>query len=231
MKLVSVGEDRRSLPIFDLIRACVESGDLAAWEEFVARVHPLIAVTVLRTARRYGGVPTTVIEDLIQETYVKICANDCKVLHDFHAGAQEAIFGLVKSIACNVVHDHLRSMHAVKRGAGQPEATIEDAERVVHSGSSAGQMSPVERQVFIQQVEDRLCQIETQPTERRVFWLYYRHGMTTRAIAAIPGIGLTQKGVESAVHRLTVRVREWLADGPAANPGEAAKGKAFGMPF
>jgi RNA polymerase sigma-70 factor, ECF subfamily len=40
-----------------------------------------------------------------------------------------------------------------------------------------------------------------------IFWLYYRDGLTARAIAQLPGIRLSVKGVESTIHRLTRRVR------------------------
>jgi hypothetical protein len=36
--------------------------------------------------------------------------------------------------------------------------------------------------------------------------------MTARTIALIPGIGLTQKGVESVIQRLTNQVRCWLVE-------------------
>jgi hypothetical protein len=35
--------------------------------------------------------------------------------------------------------------------------------------------------------------------------------LTSRDIAALPGIELTRNGVESVIHRLTALVRDWLA--------------------
>ena len=47
--------------------------------------------------------------------------------------------------------------------------------------------------------------------DRRVFWLYYRVGLTANAIASLPAIGLSTKGVESTILRLTRLLRQELA--------------------
>jgi len=57
-----------------------------------------------------------------------------------------------------------------------------------------------------------------------VFWLYYRAGFTASAIASLPTVGLTTKGVESLIFRLTRIVRENLAGPLANNPDGAGKG-------
>jgi hypothetical protein len=43
---------------------------------------------------------------------------------------------------------------------------------------------------------------------RRIFWLYYRAGLSAAAISVLPGIGLSTKGVESLILRMTREVRE-----------------------
>src|SRR5580658_4903878 len=79
----------------ELIRACLKAGDTAAWEEFVRRFRPVIAGTVLRTARRFGANEPQLTDDLIQDTYLKICANRCRILREFEPENPDAIFGLL----------------------------------------------------------------------------------------------------------------------------------------
>jgi RNA polymerase sigma-70 factor (ECF subfamily) len=43
--------------------------------------------------------------------------------------------------------------------------------------------------------------------DRAIFWLYYRTGLTAKAIAALPGVKLSAKGVESTLLRLTRQIR------------------------
>ena len=49
----------------ELVLKCVESGDAAAWEEFIRRFHPPIARVALRVARRWGACTPQLIDDLV----------------------------------------------------------------------------------------------------------------------------------------------------------------------
>ena len=197
----------------ELIRACIDTSDTAAWEEFVRRFRPLIAGTVLRTARRFGVSAPDVIDDLIQETYLKVCANRCRILREFQSQAADAIFGLLKTVAFTVTQDHFKGGLAAKRGAGRPETSLDTYIESAIPG--AGSLPQVEREILLREIDDQLtgaAEPVTGDRDRQIFWLYYRHGMTGRAIALIPGIGLTQKGVESVIQRLTNQVRCWLVE-------------------
>lgn len=213
--------DYRTQPAQELLRACTERGDPRAWEEFVRRFHPVIASTVLRTARGYGVASYEFVDDLIQETYLRLCANRYRVLREFDPNHADAIFGLLRAVAFSVTQDHFRSGLAQKRGRGQV---------VQLDGEGRGRVAPesghVERKILLDQIDEILQEGSTEATEERdrsIFWLYYRQGMTTRSIAAIPALALTQKGVESAIHRLTRLVREHFA--PGDKGAEEAKGK------
>jgi RNA polymerase sigma-70 factor (ECF subfamily) len=209
----------------ELIRACVKAGDTAAWEEFVRRFRPVIAGTVMRTARRFGESAPELIDDLVQDTYLKICANRCRILREFQPEAADAIFGLLKTVAFSVTQDYFRGGLAVKRGAGRRETVFDSYAESAVAGRDG--LPQVEREILIRQIDEHLAaatEPATRERDRQIFWLYYRHGMTTRAIAGIPGIGLTQKGVESAIQRLTnhvrIRLAEWKLGG--------AEGKSSG---
>jgi len=204
----------------ELIRSCIEEGNEAAWEEFVRRFRGVIAGTVVRTARRFGASDPQLIDDLVQDTYLKICANRCRVLREFKPQAEESIFGLLKTVAFSVAHDHFRGGLAAKRGAGGREIPLD----LYAEGAFAGRegLPPMEREVLLGQIDHWLTSEEesgANERDRQIFWLYYRHGMTSRAIAAIPRVGLTQKGVESVIYRLTILVKRRMAEGnPPANP-------------
>jgi RNA polymerase sigma-70 factor (ECF subfamily) len=68
----------------------------------------------------------------------------------------------------------------------------------------------MERDLLIGQIDRILAKQLREPfakRDRSVFWLYYRQGLTSKAIASLPGIGLTSKGVEAMIHRLSKAVR------------------------
>lgn len=184
------------------------------WTEFIRRFHPLISTVVLRTARQWGEPIPSLIDDLTQETYLKLCADNCRLLKNFRSQYPGAIFGFLKVVTANVVHDHFKASRAAKRGAGSFFATLQDSESNETSPASASlgaTSSTVEQTILLGEI-DR-CLVEgVAPTElgrsRRIFWLYYRCGMSARAIAALPNIKLTTKGVESTILRMNRLVRK-----------------------
>src|SRR5437879_3706524 len=91
-----------SMSAAELIRACAESSDGGAWEEFVRRFHRPVSLSVVRIAYQWGSIPQQVVDDLVQETYLKLCADKCRLLGQFAANHPDAISGYVKTIAVNV---------------------------------------------------------------------------------------------------------------------------------
>lgn len=205
------------LSLGDLILACARGGDAAAWREFIAKAHPVIAAMVIRTLRPAAEFSKELADDLIQETYLRICNSGA--LKTFQADDPKAIYGLLQSIAYSVVQDYYRSARARKRGGGMVHVSIDHPEQ---SPDSSGK-ERMERDVLLREVGECIEQIAPEGRDRNIFWLYYRHGLTSEAIARLPGIGLSSKGVESVLHRLTREVRRQMF--PAAVPaGPSPKG-------
>ncbi len=216
----------------ELVRQCARSADKAAWEEFVRRFHRLIAGVVLRTAQRWGETSRQTLDDLVQETYLKLCADQCRLLREFEPHSPEAVLSYLKVVTANVVHDHFKALHADKRGAGlmaEDPATIE-ASADAHS---AGSPVSMEREVLLREIDACLRRHETGPDLQRnrlIFWLYYRAGASARAIASLPSIGLSTKGVESTLLRLTRLVRMELAEGRGAKTTGQEQRQKKGVP-
>jgi RNA polymerase sigma-70 factor (ECF subfamily) len=182
----------------EIVRACLHTGSEAAWTAFVRRFQPLIASAVSRVVRRYGVPSPALVDDLCQETYLRLCKDNCRSLREFESNHDEAIFGYLKVIATSVALDHFRARASQKR-----RAEVEDDGTYVEASVSA---SSIEHSTLLQQLERQLAARETE-RDRTIFWLYYRQGYTARDIAAMPQLGLTQKGVESCIYRLTQSLR------------------------
>ena len=90
--------------------------DASAWAEFVRRLDPLIRSVVLRLCRRLNLSGSEQAEDLIQETYVRICAEDCRVLREFEWSDGEHFNAYIRVVTANVVRDSAKARFAVKRG-------------------------------------------------------------------------------------------------------------------
>jgi RNA polymerase sigma-70 factor (ECF subfamily) len=208
--------DPQKLSTQELVQLCLDAQDEAMWREFVRRFQPLIAgVVVKRVRRRMNPVPS-VIDDLVQDTYLKLCVNKFKALREFDFQHENALFGFLKVIAANVVEDHFRGSRSQKRGSGREEEDLETVGATMPA--SIGFSDEIEREILLGEIKQCL---ETQVAEPNfvrdsaIFWLYYRQGLTAKAISQLPAIGLTVKGVESTLLRLTRLVKTMLTERPA----------------
>ena len=144
---------------------------------------------------------------------------------DFSRAHPEAILGYVKTIAANVTHDHFKSIRSQKRGAGRVQDSLENLDPRAGNASLGSQLAK-ERHILMHQIDHCLATCSDGPDQERdrlIFWLYYQQGMSAKAIAALPTVGLTAKGVESAVLRLTRQVRQQVANvrtGPSGQQNE-----------
>ena len=194
----------------ELIASCVEGESEAAWQEFVARFQPLIASVIFRIVRRCGSPDRDLVDDLIQETFLRLCRNQGRALREFRERHEDAIFGYLKVVAGSVATDYFRSLNAQKRlGDKHPES-----EELIDV--SASTPSNAEQVAMVREVDEHIQRLAESDRDRAIFWLYYQHGFTARAISSLPNIGLTPKGVESCIYRLTKAVREQIVTKPAA---------------
>jgi RNA polymerase sigma-70 factor (ECF subfamily) len=198
-------------PSMDLIKVCAQSNDYGAWEEFLRRFHSVIGSAVLRTARMWVEPTSPQLDDLIQETYLKVCQNDCQLLRAFRPRHENSIYGFLKVVAANVVHDHFKASVALKRGSEMVvQATIETQSPTVVDDD----FNKVSQRLQIEQIDKILRQTSTGPYQERnraIFWLRHRQGFTAREIAALPSIELTTEGVESVLLRLSTTIRTHLS--------------------
>ena len=207
----------------ELVRACAGSKDERAWAEFIRRFQVVIAAAALRTARHWGEPPRPQLDDLIQDTYLKLCEKDSRLLRSFQPRHEDSIYGFLKVVAANVVHDHFKSALAAKRGAGQTEAITEPIQ-IDRTTAGADSFDVVSRRLQLEQLDKILKQLtagKDQERKRTVFWLRHRQGLTASEIAAIPSIGLTTEGVESMLMRLAIMIRGHLI---SSSPHREVKG-------
>jgi RNA polymerase sigma-70 factor, ECF subfamily len=172
-----------------------------------------------RVATRWGDSSPQVVDDLIQETYLKLCAGNFRILRSFKSQHPDAFYGYLKVVTANLVQDHFKAAHSDKRGSGKVEVAVDP--QITSAAVATAKSS--ERNILLQQVDGLLSRLavgQHQERDRRVFWLYYRVGLTANAIASLPAIGLSTKGVESTILRLTRLLRQELAaDRPRAKGG------------
>src|SRR5579864_6922269 len=118
--------DPRKLSVKELVSYCLDSQNQDGWNEFVRRFQPLIAGVVTKCVLRRGSHKPAPVDDLAQESFLKLCANNYKALREFDFQHDNAFFGFLKVVAANVVEDHFRGSTSQKRGSGREEEDIEE---------------------------------------------------------------------------------------------------------
>jgi RNA polymerase sigma-70 factor (ECF subfamily) len=203
-----------SLPLKDVVCLCAGPRDDEAWEEFVSRVGKPISLTIVRTASLWSEPSRSLVEDLIQVTYLKLWEDGCRLLRNFAIQHPEAILGYLKKTAANVTHDHFKHGHSQSSGGDKPHVSTSDVDpeagKEVH-----GSQESIAFGVFLSEIDEHLKRGLTGPDQKRdrmIFWLYFRQGMSTKEIASLPTIGLGAKGVGSVIERLKHCIREQILE-------------------
>lgn len=214
--------DYSTLSAEELALTCFRTGDELAWAEFIRRFQPLIARVVSRVAQQWGEASPQVVDDLVQETYLKLCAERLRMLRNFAPTHENSIYGFIKVFAANLSQDYFKASRSLKRGGKALTASwdCEGAAEPQPLANSGGRSA--ERLVLILEIDACLRDITSginAKRDRQIFWLYYRAGMTASAIAGLATMGLSVKGVESTLARLTRQVREMLRSGPQKQAG------------
>jgi RNA polymerase sigma-70 factor, ECF subfamily len=195
---------------------CADSCDDEVWEEFVSRVGRPISLTIIRTTRsasRRDKPSQSLVEDLRQETYVKLLQGGCRLLRDRAIQHPETLLGYLKVIAANVVRDHFKRVRSPKWGGDSPHVSVSDVDP--EAGKQVdGSQERIAFGVLEKEIDELLKYFSTGPDQERdrtIFWLYFRQGMSTKKISSLPSIvGLTAKGVGSVIERLKHGIREQI---------------------
>jgi RNA polymerase sigma-70 factor, ECF subfamily len=200
------------LSLKDVICLCAGPCDNEAWEEFVSRVRKPITLIIMRTASLWGESSRSLVEDLIQVTYLKLWEGGRHLLRDFAVQRPEAILGYLKRIAANATHDYFKHGHSQSSGGDKAHVSTSDVDP--EAGEEVhGSREKIDFEVFLNEIDEHLKRCLTGPDRERdctIFWLYFRQGMSTKEIASLPTIGLSAKGVGSVIERLKHSIREQI---------------------
>ena len=218
-----------SLPLRDVVCLCAGPCDDEAWEEFVSRVGKPISLIIMRTASRWGNPSRSLVEALIQVTYLKLWEDGCRLLRDFAIRHPEAILGYLKKTAANATHDYFGRSRSQSSGGDEPHVSTGDVDpeagKEVHESQEK-----IAFGVFLNEIDEHLKHCVTGPDQERdrmIFWLYFRQGMSTKEIASLPTVGLGTKGVGSVIERLKHGIRQQiLGIRSDSDDGEEVESKA-----
>jgi RNA polymerase sigma-70 factor, ECF subfamily len=216
-----------SLSLQDVVGLCAGPCDNEAWEEFVLRVRKPIAAVIARTASSWGNTCPSLVEDLVQVTYLKLWEKGCSMLQVFAQAHPDALLGYLIKMATNATHDHFKHRYSQTSGGEAPHVSTADVDAAAGS-EIEGTLQRAEYDILVNEIDEMLANGLSGPDEQRdrmIFWLYFRQGMTTSEIASVPTVGLGAKGVGSVIERLKHLVRDQIV-GSKSNSDIEEKAKA-----
>jgi RNA polymerase sigma-70 factor (ECF subfamily) len=191
-------------------RCAADPGCGNAWNALMEKLTPMLQRIARRVGSRWGVRDTEELADLQQDICLKISQQFRSI--SVRMPREEAAAELYcKAVAANAAHDSLRARFAAKRRVSLT-VRLDDQPPAAMPVDSGG-----EREILLAQVKRLLGGSRRDQT---VFWLYYRQGFTAKEIASIPALGLTNKGVESLLHRMTMSLRAKFGHPPERMPPE-----------
>lgn len=193
----------------ELAKACAHSAEATEWEEFLRRCAPVATMVATRIARLWLGTATpSIVDDIVQEVFLKLCEQERRILRDFAPRGEDSFLGLLRVVCASVANDYFRRQHSEKRG-GKVVTLVIDESHASAIRVPGREDADVQRVVLFSELDRMLCAApgETAERDRTLFWLYYLQGLTADEIAGLPASELSAKGVESALRRVTIWLR------------------------
>lgn len=190
-----------------IIERCLRL-EQAAWAELIGTHRSLVLGVLMRIL---GHIDRDSIPDLEQEVFEKLLANDCQVLRTVEGDAH--LRGLLAMTAANLARDHLRRL-GVRRGTGLDAEGADEIRQALAPDPVAELEEEVARKRRVEKVFEVLAALVSGPNASRdtlIFRAHYLDELSAPEIASM-GIGLTTKGVETVLFRLTKRLRASLRE-------------------
>jgi RNA polymerase sigma-70 factor, ECF subfamily len=209
--------DYQDLAPVQLARLCAQR-DSEAWLEFIRRYQRPITLVILRTLREAGSTSTLLIDDLVQETYTALCANGCRLLRDFVEEYPSSLDAMVRVVAANLTHDHLRAHYAKKRGGDLNQVAYDSPDVAKLLSPNSGET--IERQMQLKEIDATLQGTRERQIasarDRAIFRLHFHFGMSANSIARMSRFHLTSKGVESSLRRTVGMLKKTVGENSRA---------------
>ena len=185
-----------------LLRECLDTGSAGAWERFIAAAKPVVASSVAAAIRRWNR-DRSELDDLIQDTFVRLCAANYRVLRNFRGQDTAALNAYLRTIAASVAADRFRADRVRPISLDDP-----DSSTPVPDDRPARE---IERHLLFDRI--RKCLATSARRDQWIFWLYHRDGMAPQEIASLPSAKIGRSGVETLVYRLTKAVADCVRKG------------------
>ena len=202
-----------------------------AWVEFKIRFDQYIRLYIKKTIRMVNPGAENyqeLLEDLIQEVYLKLLSEDCQALKEFRGGKENSFLAYLARISANIVMERGRRGQANKRRAItiSIEKMLSSSESCSYAGRSvikdhlSHSNDPIST-IYAQEIRDLLEQVLTGPNRERdkqIFELWAVDGFTYQEIAHMGFFSLQETSIDSIIRRTRSKLLKALKRKTARYP-------------
>jgi RNA polymerase sigma factor (sigma-70 family) len=182
-------DDQHDLPIQLLMDLCLRSdANEAAWNEFVKRIQSVIRGVIFNTLRRWSFPTQDAVDEVVQRTFLKLLANDCKALRMFDHRYENSFLSFLRVVASREAESYRREI------ARHPVDPFPESFDFPDS-----RVDP-DRKALIEEIYAYL-KTECTELECKVFHMHYKLGMAAREISEKASLNLREKEVEYILWR------------------------------
>jgi len=167
------------------------AGDAAASDALVALVYTELRRQARRALRREGVGHTLQATALVHEAWLRLDGQ-----HQARWESRTQFLAVAAQMMRRVLVDHARTRRALKRGGGETQLTLGDAQQAVAASDN----------VDVLALDDALARLATlDPRKARLVELRYFAGLSIPEAAAALGVSQATVGREWAVARMWLR--------------------------
>lgn len=219
----------KNLSNIDLIKACAKSADnQKAWLEFIRRFDHHIKLSVIR-AYRYliinnlgkEKILKEEIRDLVQEVYIKLVKNNCKLLKNLKPEYNDSIYAYLSLTCASVVKDHFKKLGRLKRKSSMEcnngGIDITNEGKLIKKRVSSFISSNVEEKVIAKDILEKAENYYSifhpkRNNEKRklIFQLYFMEGLSIKDISRIKGLNVSLANANKIVWKMKREIRNYI---------------------
>lgn len=202
----------------ELVNLCAQNPrNRSAWLEFYSRFDERIWLVICRECKEKGLYENTpqfhqIVQDLVQDVYVKLVEKNCKALKAFVGVSENSIFTYIGIIAKNVVRNYL-----IKRGAQKRPSIKKTIDEALLSQDLEYAFATVEeeftleiRKEEIEHILENSIKGRDKERNKLIFNLYFYEGFSPEEIAAQFDFALSAKRIGNIISDIKQELRKEL---------------------
>ena len=221
--------DISKLDNLSLIGLCArQSKNLKAWREFYNRFDECIWLAIIRECKEKLSVRERsqfdqIVQDLVQDVYMRILEKDCKALRTFKGNHEHSVYLYLSTISKNVVRNHLIKMAAQKRPVVDKsiheEQYISSDGRGVPVAERIPAYADTEEPYMLEDLENEIDSIldiylkgKDRERNKIIFKMHFYEECSAEEIARQFNFGLSSKRIGNIISELKQILRKALLE-------------------